>query len=147
MTKEQWISVLKLSSMWDFDSFREKAIKELARVVREPVARIALARTFHIPNWMEPALHALAQQETISAAELETLGWATAAKLMQVRESVVVGNTCLCVCNYCTVAHGPVATGPVVGPGTRHSAMSLTGLRKSYDFTQTIRELFGTELY
>ena len=148
LTKDQWEHVLKLSSMWDFDIIRDKAIAELARLVRDPVSRIVLARAFSISHWIEPALISLAQQDTLSPAELEQLGWAMAAKLMQVRESVVFRDVCVCQCNYCTVSHGPVSQpGAPLSPGSRPAHMSAATLRKQYDFSQKIRELFGTDLY
>ena len=135
--------------MWTFDTVRDKAIEELTRLVRGPVQRIALARQFHIPAWIEPALVSLAQADMLSSADLQQLGWDTAAKLFLVRESVVFTNTCACVCNYCTVAHGAAAQGVPVhhAPGSRPTSVSAATLRRSYDFSQKIREVFGTELY
>ena len=134
--------------MWFFDAIRDKAINELTRLVRDPVSRIVLARRFQIPGWTEPALISLAQQETLASTELEALGWAMAAKLFQVRESVVFSGTCACGCNYCSVAHGPAAANghPHVA-GSRPTAVSAATLRKAFDFTQKIREVFGTDLY
>ncbi len=149
LTTEQWTHVLKLSTMWSFDSIRDKSIEELTRLVRGPVQRIALARSFHIEQWIEPALLSLAQADALSPGDLEQLGWETAAKLFQVRESVVFGNTCACACNYCTVAHGPVAQAGVPvhhAPGTRPVVVSAASVRRSYDFSQKIKEVFGTEL-
>ncbi|RPD55388.1 hypothetical protein L226DRAFT_538229 [Lentinus tigrinus ALCF2SS1-7] len=149
LTTGQWTHVLKLSTMWHFDSIREKAIEELTRLVRGPVQRIGIARKYHISPWIEPALVSLAQADTISVTDLEQLGWDTAAKLFQVRESVVFTNTCACVCNYCTVAHGPTVQAGVPvhhAPGSRPLAVTAATLRRSYDFTQKIREVFGAEL-
>ena len=138
--------------MWVFDTIREKAVGELSRLVREPVARIVLARTFHIPGWTEPALLSLAQQDTLAPAELEALGWDAAAKLVRVREAVVFQNACACACNYCSVSHGPVAQGPhahahAQPPGSRPGVVSASSLRRSFDFGPKIREVFGTDLY
>ena len=54
---------------------RDKAIEELTRLVRDPAQRIALARQFHIPAWIEPALVSLAQ------ADMRLLGGPLAARL------------------------------------------------------------------
>ncbi|KAI0697069.1 hypothetical protein C8T65DRAFT_662692 [Cerioporus squamosus] len=150
LTTENWTHVLKLSTMWSFDSIREKAIEELTRLVRAPVQRIALAREFHVPNWIEPALLSLAQADALSAGDLQQLGWDTAAKLFVVRESVGFTNACACACNYCTGSHGPVAQPGVPlhhAPGMRPAVVTAASVRRAYDFTQKIREVFGTELY
>ncbi|KAM5533677.1 hypothetical protein V8D89_012644 [Ganoderma adspersum] len=159
LTQPQWVSVLRLATMWFFKDIRERAIAELSKLVSLPTARIALARTYNIPGWTEPALCALAQQEApLTAQDLEALGWDAAAKLFQVRESVVFSGPCVCGCNYCTVAHGHIATpAPALGHGHGHvgqvPAGSRTGqvavstLRKQTDFSQQIRAVFGTALY
>ncbi|KAI0737459.1 hypothetical protein C8Q80DRAFT_1125429 [Daedaleopsis nitida] len=163
LTQEQWTHVLRLSSMWFFDAIREKAISELARLVRSPVVRIVLARTHAIPTWIEPALIQLAQQDTLAITDLEPLGWAMAAKLVRVRDSVAFTTACLCACQYCNHAHGAVAGAGVHGqgpnahanqghaqsysPGTRPTATSAATVRKTFDFSQKIREVYGTDLY
>ncbi len=147
---------LKLSTMWFFEAIRDKAIAELTGLVRDPVTRIVLARKYHISGWTEPALLTLAQQDALAVPELEALGWDTVAKLIQVRESIAF-NSCACGCMYCSNAHGPI-----VGAGAnqqihtvsmhaargppRPASVSVAAMRKSYDFTAKIREVFGAEL-
>ncbi len=133
--------------MWLFDSIRDKAIEELSQLVCEPVSRIILSRSFNIHGWTEPALLSLAQQDTLAAAELQPLGWDTAAKLIEVRESVVFSG-CSCDCVYCTHAHGPIVVNgnPNAHPaGSRPAAVSAAALRRSFDFRQKIEEIFGTD--
>lgn len=137
--------------MWEFGEIRKQAIAELAKFVRDPVSRIVLARTYDIPGWMEPALMSLAQQDFLSATDLEALGWTTAAKLFQVRESIVWSGSCACGCNYCNVAHGPAVPHPnghahMHTGGSRAGAISAATLRKSFDFSAKIKELFGADL-
>ncbi|KAI1787733.1 hypothetical protein LXA43DRAFT_1184327 [Ganoderma leucocontextum] len=160
LTQTQWISVLRLSTMWFFKDLRERAVNELSKLVSTPAARIVLARKFNIPGWTEPALGALAQQEQpLSAQDLEALGWDTAAKLIQIRESVVFSGTCVCGCNYCSVAHGQIANPAAqqgghahqhqpLSPGTtRTGQLAVSAVRKRTDFSQQIRAVFGTALY
>ncbi|TBU29227.1 hypothetical protein BD309DRAFT_989924 [Dichomitus squalens] len=157
LTQPQWTSVLRLATMWIFDDIRERAITELSRLVTSPAARIVLARRYNIPGWLEPALTTLAQQEQpLSAQDLEALGWETAAKLFQIRESVTFTGTCVCGCNYCTVAHGHIANataghahghGQQLPAGARAGAVTLAALRKQADFSQKIRVVFGADLY
>ncbi len=135
--------------MWLFDSIRDKAIDELSQLVREPVSRILLSRTFNIPGWTEPALLSLAQQDSFASVELQALGWDTIAKLFKVRESVVFSD-CSCDCYYCIHGHGPtvVDENPNAHPaGSRPAAVSTTVLRRSFDFRQKIEEVFGTDLH
>ena len=82
--------------MWDFESQRKQAIAELGNIIHDPVERIVLARRFGIPDWTAAALLSLAQQETVTAPELEQLGWDMAARLYVVRDSVVFHNICTC---------------------------------------------------
>ncbi|PIL33340.1 hypothetical protein GSI_04791 [Ganoderma sinense ZZ0214-1] len=167
LTQPQWVSVLRLSTMWFFKDIRTRAIAELSKLVATPAARIVLARTYNISGWTEPALCALAQQDApLSAQDLEALGWDAAAKLVQIRESVVFAGACVCGCNYCTVAHGHIATAtPGAGAagvgvhghglglaaqqsaGPRAGQVTVASLRKKTDFSQQIRALFGTALY
>ena len=166
LTQPQWVSVRCLSTMWFFKDIRERAIAELAKLVSAPTARIVLARTYNIPGWTEPALRALAQQEQpLGAQDLEALGWDTAAKLFQIRESVVFAGSCVCGCNYCSVAHGQIANPPQAAaagqgahahghghghplpPGGRTGQVALSTVRKQTDFSQQIRAVFGTALY
>ncbi|KAI0365158.1 hypothetical protein BV20DRAFT_925133, partial [Pilatotrama ljubarskyi] len=91
LTKEQWMSALRLADMWDFEGVRDKAIDELRKLIPWHAERVSVARRFGIPGWIEPALKELAQQDSISATELQMLGWSTAAKLFQVRECVQFG--------------------------------------------------------
>ena len=146
LIKKDWVSALKLSTMWLFDSIREQAIAELSRIIRDPIERIQVSRRFRIAGWIEPALLSLAQQDVLKSEELERLGWDDAARLFRVRESVVFQASCTCLCNYCSAAHGPVVQGhsPV---GSRPSAISAATLRRSYEFGPKIREVFGTDLY
>ncbi|PIL33324.1 hypothetical protein GSI_04775 [Ganoderma sinense ZZ0214-1] len=96
LTQPQWVSVLRLSTMWFFKDIRTRAISELSKLVSTPAARIVLARTYNISGWTEPALCALAQQDApLSAQDLEALGWDAAAKLVQIRESVVFRVVCV----------------------------------------------------
>ncbi|KAH9885108.1 hypothetical protein C8Q73DRAFT_660364 [Cubamyces lactineus] len=142
MSKDQWISALKLATMWDFENVRQKAIAELFKLVPQHGERVRLARVYDIPGWIEPALKELVQQDSLSASDLEALGWATAAKLIQIRESVSFTDCCTCPCNYCTIAH--VQSRP---PGNRPPSISVAQVRRATDLTSHIREAFGSELF
>ncbi|KAI0328051.1 hypothetical protein GY45DRAFT_1255838 [Cubamyces sp. BRFM 1775] len=142
MSKDQWISALKLATMWDFENVRQKAIAELLKLVPLHGERVRLARVYDIPGWIEPALLKLVQQDTLNASDLEALGWATVAKLIQIRESVSFKDCCACPCNYCTIAH--VQSRP---HGSHPPPVTVAQLRRATDFSSHIREAFGPELF
>ncbi|CDO68100.1 hypothetical protein BN946_scf185044.g8 [Trametes cinnabarina] len=149
LTKDQWLSVLKLADMWVFDEVRAKAIEELRRLIPNHAERICVARNHNIRGWIEPALKELAKQDSLSSADLQFLGWDMAAKLIVVRESVAFSGSCSCGCNYCTISHGPVAHAHAhaASPGTRPFSVSAGSLRRSNDFSTHIREWFGDEFF
>ena len=133
--------------MWDFESQRKQAIAELGNIIHDPVERIVLARRFGIPDWTAAALLSLAQQETVTAPELEQLGWDMAARLYVVRDSVVFHNICTCGCGYCTGNHGELVYGRhPQHPTERAACVTVASLRRSFDFLPKIREVFGSEI-
>jgi hypothetical protein len=88
MTKDEWISVLKLSTQWYFLNIRDLAIKQLSnRTDIGSVDRILLARQYDVPAWLRMGITELAQrQEGISREDAEKIGWETALQLCHVRE-------------------------------------------------------------
>ena len=89
--EEEWISVLKLSTMWEFEEIRKVAIKELAKVVSVDLVRtVNLAKQYHIAAWLPEAYEGLIRRtEAISIAEAEQLGLSTAVRLFQIREKTI----------------------------------------------------------
>ncbi|KAG6333533.1 hypothetical protein ID866_5558 [Astraeus odoratus] len=79
---KQWTSVLKLSTMWDFQIVRQSAIRALDSLQIDPVDRVALAQQYDIQEWLVPALNELAKRlEPISFEEGCRMGFDTALKL------------------------------------------------------------------
>jgi len=117
MTSTEWTSVLKLSTMWSFDSLREQAIQNMSRLSIDPVERAALAHEYSVDEWLLPALNELAQrEEPIGIEEARRLGWETALQIAAVRESFIAWNE--------KTAFGP------------------RGARTQIDFTPRIRAVF-----
>ncbi|KAI0355265.1 hypothetical protein OH77DRAFT_1403507 [Trametes cingulata] len=129
LTKEQWMSALRLADMWAFDGVRDQAIRELRKLIPWHAERVRVAREFRIPGWIE-----LAQQDALSAPELQALDWETAAKLFQARESMQFAAQCMCGCKYCSIAHSGVAGAPHMPAGTRPSVITAAALRRATDF-------------
>jgi len=84
LTRDEWISVLKLSTMWQFNVIRNQAIDSLQHL--PPRRRVALAQEFNISEWLLPALKELAEQkEPIGVKDVEEIGLDFALKLAHVR--------------------------------------------------------------
>jgi hypothetical protein len=83
----EWISILKLSTMWEFMGLRQYAITQIPKVKIPPAKQINLARDYHIQEWFLPGLVAYAQQaDAITADDIDLLGWEFVLKLLQARE-------------------------------------------------------------
>lgn len=92
----QWISVLKLSTMWEFKRLREVAIQHLDLPSKPlpPIDKFVLASKYGIKKWMLPALLELAERaRPISVEEGRLIGFENALKLAAVREELKTTNT------------------------------------------------------
>ncbi|KAJ3540794.1 hypothetical protein NMY22_g4149 [Coprinellus aureogranulatus] len=87
LAKEQWVGVLKLSTMWTMDKIRELSIKELDSLVPDTEERLVLARTYRIPQWLLDGYTALVKQWEKKKWSLDDLstnfGWETTARLVE----------------------------------------------------------------
>lgn len=71
------MSVLKLSTLWDFQDVRSIAIDNLPVTKGDdPIARIELARIYKVRQWFLPALQMFATQEypPVTTQDVERLG-------------------------------------------------------------------------
>ncbi|KAK7024962.1 hypothetical protein R3P38DRAFT_2951960 [Favolaschia claudopus] len=95
MSKEEWIAVLKLSTLWRFLDARKLAIHQLdTRADLGSVERIMLARQYDVASWLRKGYIALAQRsQMISREEATEIGWETAFSLCQLREIAAHQNT------------------------------------------------------
>jgi len=107
MTCAEWTSVLKLSTMWNFEGLRDLAVKSMSRLPIDPVEKTALAMEYDIDGWLLPAINELAQREDpIGIEEARRLGLEVAMKIAAVRESFISWND--------KVAFGPRGTRPQI---------------------------------
>ncbi|KZV69821.1 hypothetical protein PENSPDRAFT_580331, partial [Peniophora sp. CONT] len=89
LTKEQWLSVLKLSTLWDFLTVRMLAIRHLTPLLkRVPLERLIVARTYNARNeWTESAIQELVERdEPLFMDEAAQLPWAYVVRIHQARE-------------------------------------------------------------
>jgi hypothetical protein len=124
----EWISILKLSMMWEFTGARQYAITQIPKLGISPARRINLARDYHIQEWFLPGLVAYAQQtDTITADDVDLLSWEFVLKLLQAREQM--GNF------------------RILGD-YNDRAMYVPGVeaRVSHDFTKAIEGVFREEM-
>ncbi|KDQ50878.1 hypothetical protein JAAARDRAFT_545472 [Jaapia argillacea MUCL 33604] len=87
---DEWWSVLRLATMFDFESIRKLAIEKMScdRVGRGDVDVILAARECGVREWLLPAYQALARRrEMLSVADAERLGWEDGIAILQIRES------------------------------------------------------------
>ncbi|KAF7309862.1 hypothetical protein MIND_00358300 [Mycena indigotica] len=88
--KDDWISVLKLSTMWFFIAARDLAITRLDTHNLSPVERIVLARQYDVSKWLRSAYTELCtREEGITLADAETIGYRTTVQMYQVREAAI----------------------------------------------------------
>ncbi|EGN92770.1 hypothetical protein SERLA73DRAFT_190623 [Serpula lacrymans var. lacrymans S7.3] len=95
-TLAEWTSVLKLSTMWDFDVVRQNTIKQMFSMNLGCVRRAVLAIEYDIDEWLVPALNELARRkEPITLAEMAHMGAELTLKMAAVRENVTYDWNCL----------------------------------------------------
>ncbi|KAH7925641.1 hypothetical protein BV22DRAFT_1128872 [Leucogyrophana mollusca] len=89
-TFAEWRSVLKLSSMWEFESVKKLAVDHIGTMQIDPIDKIGLARDYDVQEWLVPALNELAKRkEPIGMKDADKLGMELALKVAAVRESVM----------------------------------------------------------
>ncbi|KAF9809200.1 hypothetical protein IEO21_07500 [Rhodonia placenta] len=129
---DEWVAVLKLSEMWGFTDLRKVAIKRLSNMRLDPVFKVSLAMTYHIPRWFIPGLVGIARRESsLEPKEAELLGWDCALKIAEVRGSFPPAARCGCRCNVGhLILHRPLCP---------HHAVE----RFRHDFMPKILAVFG----
>ncbi|KZP30037.1 hypothetical protein FIBSPDRAFT_710361, partial [Athelia psychrophila] len=87
MGQEEWMSVLKLSTLWKFTELRREAISHLNDMKVEPAEKVIIARQYRVEKWLVEGYTALIKQDTIfTANQKATLGAETIIKLYKRRE-------------------------------------------------------------
>ncbi|EAU85421.2 hypothetical protein CC1G_07115 [Coprinopsis cinerea okayama7 len=82
LVQDEWISVLKLSTLWFFNDLRQVAIQALTILDIGPIRRINLARQYHIHEWLLSGYEELvARMSPIREDDVEEIGFRVALKL------------------------------------------------------------------
>jgi len=86
MPQDDWISVLKLATMWYFLEIRDLAIKQLTPILGA-VDRIVFAKQYSVATWLRSGVAELARRvESLTLDEARKIGLETAIKIFRVRE-------------------------------------------------------------
>lgn len=89
-TEQEWLSVLRLASMWDFIKIRQTAIEKLQTRPLDLITKIELAHKYEIREWLFGAYLALGKRiEPLSVEEGHRLGFDFAIKMASVREQLL----------------------------------------------------------
>ncbi|KAG5641738.1 hypothetical protein DXG03_004310 [Asterophora parasitica] len=87
-----WISVLKLSNMWEMEKIRELAIDKLTSIRMIPVEKIVLAKEYHVPQWLRSGYQELVDRgEMPTTEEARKISFESATGIFQIRESTMRG--------------------------------------------------------
>ncbi|KAF8161462.1 hypothetical protein B0H34DRAFT_380786 [Crassisporium funariophilum] len=89
-SQSEWLSILKLSTMWRFLALREQAIKEL-NTLRSltPFDKITLGRRYRHLTWMmEGFKEVIDRSQPITDDEADLVGFPTAVRLFRIRENI-----------------------------------------------------------
>ncbi|KAF6761051.1 hypothetical protein DFP72DRAFT_30864 [Ephemerocybe angulata] len=90
LTQQQWIWVLRLSILWNFNDIRQRAIEmmNLTEPKLSPFDRITLGKELNIAAWLKSGYSELVTRgSSISFEEAQALGLQTAISLISIRES------------------------------------------------------------
>jgi len=84
LEKEEWVSVLKLSTIWNMTKVRNYAIHRLSTdIALSPVEKILLARAHKVAGWLEEGVTNLASGDpSLTLEDVAALGWETAARIL-----------------------------------------------------------------
>ncbi|KAJ3511036.1 hypothetical protein NLJ89_g4334 [Agrocybe chaxingu] len=82
--KEEWVSVLKLSTIWNMKKIRTYAIHRLStQAALLPMEKILLARAHKVAAWLDEGVTSLVNGvPTPELEDLTALGWETAARIL-----------------------------------------------------------------
>jgi hypothetical protein len=84
----EWKIILRLVDMWQMNDFRAAAIENMEPLFDDStsVDQILLAKRYDITDWLHRAvIRIVMRQDPLSRAEMERLGFQTAADIIQVR--------------------------------------------------------------
>ncbi|KAF5339555.1 hypothetical protein D9611_011488 [Ephemerocybe angulata] len=111
LSKEQWIHILKVSTLWDMEEVRALSIREILAMNPAAIEKVKLAREFKIPAWLlEGYLEIIKSWRNVGSLDDigSGLGWESAARLADMarnyslkRRETVNATVPGAYCNHC----------------------------------------------
>ncbi|KAH6908516.1 hypothetical protein BKA70DRAFT_271862 [Coprinopsis sp. MPI-PUGE-AT-0042] len=88
LAKDEWASVLKLSTTWQMDQVRQLAIEQLSGLDLSPIEKVIFAREYRVLKWLTEGVSTLAAGFSEYKFEdiAKELGWETTARILSVRD-------------------------------------------------------------
>ncbi|KAJ2931487.1 hypothetical protein H1R20_g5548, partial [Candolleomyces eurysporus] len=85
-TKDEWLVILELSTLWHFHEFRKLAKDHLEPQLDDPIEQIVLGRAAYVPKWVSNGYETLvARLDCINEEESEKIGHLTTVRLYILR--------------------------------------------------------------
>ncbi|KAF6747343.1 hypothetical protein DFP72DRAFT_1075378 [Ephemerocybe angulata] len=88
LTANEWLAVLKLSTKWLFNGFREMAIEKLSPLTgMDSIEKVRIGKEFCVEPWLLSGYRELVNRDaSITVDEAGKLGWKSAFRLCGLRE-------------------------------------------------------------
>ena len=92
LSRDEWISALKLSTMWDLAEVRKYRIQMMSQLDLSPAHKVFLGNQYHILAWLKDGYKILVTNgEAMTAEQLKenvnVLGWETMARVLRLRDT------------------------------------------------------------
>ncbi|KAJ3536484.1 hypothetical protein NMY22_g6024 [Coprinellus aureogranulatus] len=89
LSKEGWISVLKLSRLWEMSEVAGIAIEKISNYPLKPVEKVKLGKEHGVPTWLKEGYTALVDDlSKASLSEMTGLGWETSFRILWARDEI-----------------------------------------------------------
>ncbi|KAH6908583.1 hypothetical protein BKA70DRAFT_1562620 [Coprinopsis sp. MPI-PUGE-AT-0042] len=88
LNKQEWISVLKLATIWQMDKARNAAVNKLSSFDLSPIEKIQHGSEYHVSAWFKEGIAAIASDfYSYKMEEIRNiLGWRTKALILCARD-------------------------------------------------------------
>jgi hypothetical protein len=131
--------------MWGFSTVRAAAIAHLSTIPLKAVEKLVLAHTYHVTEWLLPALNQLAQQESLledAQRIAQVTNWEYVMKLTKVRESMNERPNGTGTAQGCGRSQGSWRCNVCHRYSLQVCGSDYSTLRNGYDFTPIICTIF-----
>jgi hypothetical protein len=133
---DEWISILKLSTMWDFRAIKEKAIDQVFhQITLDPLTKLLLAKDYELVNELLSSLNHFTQQRLVTVEDANVLGLDYFLKILEVQECIDPASKRI----KCSQCHNIQNDYYVQFPVDRT-------FRRNYDFTTLLQLVFQDEM-